>query len=423
MNCPVCGGVVYESAIFCGRCGTAVAGNRSNESGAVRTRPSWPWLKIFACTCAAAAAVLIIVTLCLGRPGGPSVRSVPDVVGMDRAQAEARLGRSGFECVVAAEELSSMTPPGAVIRQFPRADTPTSTKNVSIVLSLGSGVTVPDIVGQPHEAASAALEELGLASSVAQRQPSASVAAGSVTQSWPAAGTVVQEGTVVCLALSTGPLGASTAPTSTAVPQVPDVTGRTDAEAKRLLRSAGLTYVIGSKRFSSSTPHGYVISQRPRPGAEVPRSKTVQVALSLGRGVRVPDVLGKSNREASRLLADAGLRVTTRHRHGEAEKDHVLSAVPAVGKTVAAGSSVTLVLSSGPAEGLLRVEAQPGDRDVWVYVDGGEPRGKCPLTMRLPAGEHSLVLWEPSGQKRVVVPVIVEAGRTLTVQKDLGRAT
>ncbi len=412
MICPVCGDVVYDSAAFCLRCGTMTARMQQDQPDTTLESPSRPSLRIAAAILIAAAAVLIVISLSLGRSGGPAVRYVPDVVGRSRADAETRLAKAGFECVIGQGELSSAAEAGAVIRQLPAPGTPTSRKKVTIVPSLGEGMMVPDVVGNRQDIALATLVEHSLTGTVAKSEPSASFPAGLVTLSWPAAGVLAPEGTAVRLVVSTGsPL--------TTVSRVPDVTGKSGRQAKLLLGSAGLAYVVSTKRFSNSVPHGYVIWQRPSPGGAPSTDKKVRVALSLGRGVPVPDVIGKSEQEASRLLTGIGLRVETSHQHASAQKGRVISSSPSAGQTAPAGSSVTVGISRGPAYGFLTVEAEPGDGQVWVYVDGGPARGKCPITVRLPAGEHSLILWDPSHQKKCAVSVAVEPGQTLSIRRDL----
>ncbi|UCG88354.1 MAG: PASTA domain-containing protein, partial [Gemmatimonadota bacterium] len=379
MICPKCGDVVYGSAAFCLRCGTMTARMRHPEPDTTLDRPSRLSLRIVAGILTAAAAVLIVTSVSLSRPGGAAVRYVPNVVGRSRADAEARLAKAGFECVIGQGELSNGAEAGAVIRQLPMPGTPTTTKKVTIVPSLGEGMMVPDVVGNRQDIALATLAEHSLTGTVVKSEPDTAFPAGLVTRSWPAAGVLTPEGTAVRLVVSTG------SPFTT-VSRVPDVIGKSGRQAKLLLRSAGLTYVVSTKRFSTSVPHGHVIWQRPGPGCEPSTDKKVRVVLSLGRGVRVPDIIGKSEEEASRLLTEIGLRVETSHQYASAQKGQVISSAPRAGETAPAGSSVTLGISRGLGYGLLTVEAEPGDRQVWVYVDSGQARGKCPITVRLPAG-------------------------------------
>jgi len=383
MQCPVCDSVVFESAAFCNRCGAMTAGRGNEESEAAPARRSGSWLRIIAWGSVAAAALLFLASVSVGR-----------------SDAEARLQRSGFECVVRSGELSATIPQGAIVRQFPQADTPTSTKRVTVVLSLGPGGA-----GQTQQAALAGRTGHWAAGQSEERQ----------TGGASAVGTLAADRTPGRLSISR-----TEAPVRTAS-RVPDVTGKSGSDAKRVLRSADLTYVITAKRFSDSVPHGYIISQSPGPGKKLPRDKRVRVALSLGRGLLMPDVAGKPEQDASRILTGMGLQIARSHRHGDVQKDHVIASVPAAGESITAGSRVALVISSGPGEGFLRVEAEPSDREIWLYIDGGEPRGQCPATVRLTAGEHSVILWEPTGQTRVTFPVVVQPDQTLTVQKDLGR--
>ena len=134
MICPVCGDVVYESAAFCLRCGTMTARMRQDQPDTTLERPSRPSLRIVAGILIAVAAVLIVTSLSLGRPGGRAVRYVPNVVGRSRADAETRLAKAGFECVIGQGELSNAAEAGAVIRQLPGPGTPTSRNTQKVEL-------------------------------------------------------------------------------------------------------------------------------------------------------------------------------------------------------------------------------------------------------------------------------------------------
>jgi serine/threonine-protein kinase len=99
-----------------------------------------------------------------------------------------------------------------------------------------------------------------------------------------------------------------------------------------------------------SIPAGQVISSKPAAGAEVDPGNAVALVVSSGPGkVAVPAVVGLSESVASGRVQDAGLvpSVTTQS-DPSIPAGQVISSKPAAGTEVDPGSTVTLVVSSGP---------------------------------------------------------------------------
>jgi eukaryotic-like serine/threonine-protein kinase len=85
--------------------------------------------------------------------------------------------------------------------------------------------------------------------------------------------------------------------------QVPDVRGKTPAEARRLTDGGGLNSQIERQYYSPTVPAGRVLSQMPAPGAIVRRGWDVRMALSLGpQRIAIPEVIGQSQRAATITL-------------------------------------------------------------------------------------------------------------------------
>ena len=93
----------------------------------------------------------------------------------------------------------------------------------------------------------------------------------------------------------------------------------------------------------------------------------VALAVTLLGGVTVPDVVGKTQVDATRALEDAGLKVgqITSANDSQAAAGTVLLQDPAAGSTVDDGASVGLTVSSGPGTaavpdvvGMTRADAQ-----------------------------------------------------------------
>src|SRR5690348_1385832 len=80
---------------------------------------------------------------------------------------------------------------------------------------------------------------------------------------------------------------------------VPDLVGKTPAEARKLADASGLALNMERQYYSFKVPEGHVLSQLPPAGMKVKRGWEVRVAESLGpQRVEIPNVLGQSQRAA-----------------------------------------------------------------------------------------------------------------------------
>lgn len=82
---------------------------------------------------------------------------------------------------------------------------------------------------------------------------------------------------------------------------VPNVIGKTEAEARSAIISAGLTVGTVTQEYSDSVPAGKVISQTPSAGTEVDSGSTVNLVVSKGAKPRFIVSCGTSNTSSSYL--------------------------------------------------------------------------------------------------------------------------
>ena len=138
---------------------------------------------------------------------------------------------------------------------------------------------------------------------------------------------------------------------------VPDVVGQTEADAASAITGADL--VSGTSEAADETvPAGSVISQDPVAGTMVAAGSTVNIVVSTGQDapatVPVPDVAGLPEGDAQLALEDAGFVTTsTQQPSADVEIGLVISTNPAAGTEVAAGTSVEMIVSSGPGDVLV----------------------------------------------------------------------
>ena len=201
----------------------------------------------------------------------PDDARIPRVVGMTIDAANAALEKVGFHSLRGESRYSKTAPEGIVLEQDPPAGSLQKRgSEVTLVVSSGQATaTVPDVVGSTQQQAQIAIENAGFTfGSVSQQlsdQPR-----GAVIASDPAAGTTLPLPATVSIMLSQGP----------ATVQIPDLTGRTLADAQSALEQLGLHLGATSRDTSSFMPENTVLSQAPSPGATVSAGASVNLRVS-----------------------------------------------------------------------------------------------------------------------------------------------
>lgn len=130
--------------------------------------------------------------------------------------------------------------------------------------------------------------------------------------------------------------------------EVPDVAGQTREVAEQTLDEAGLGVAVET-RNSSDVPSDFVIETSPPAGESVRRGSQVTLIVSSGPGqVSVPPVVGQMKNAAEQQLSARGLESSSREQASDRPSGEVLSQSPDAGTKVDPGSTVELVVSSGP---------------------------------------------------------------------------
>lgn len=126
---------------------------------------------------------------------------------------------------------------------------------------------------------------------------------------------------------------------------IPNVVGKNEDAAIKELQDAGFTY---AREYQySGEPQGRVISQTPT--GQGKKGDKVTIVVSQGvQTVKVPNVVGQSQSQAENTLRASGLNVSISTAYSDTvQKGYVISQDPGNGKTVDAGTTVTLVISNG----------------------------------------------------------------------------
>ena len=267
---------------------------------------------------------------------GPGRRvPVPNIIGMSQDEAQLALEKQGLDWSAPARAYSDTVPAGHVVSCQPKVGRKVGLgQAVTAVISRGVETkTVPDVVGKTKDQAGAAIKGAGLTLGDVTEDYSASVAQGKVISSDPKAGKVIEHTAKVSIVVSKGKEPAT----------IPDVTGKSEDDAKKALEDAGLKKGKVSQDYSDSVAKGRVISSSPIAGASgYYKGDSVDLTVSKGpEKVTVPDVTGKSEDDAKKALEDAGLKVTVNKRLG-GPFGTVRSTDPAAGASVKPDSKVTI---------------------------------------------------------------------------------
>jgi beta-lactam-binding protein with PASTA domain len=92
---------------------------------------------------------------------------------------------------------------------------------------------------------------------------------------------------------------------------VPDLVGKSPAEARRIAEDKGQEVNVERQYYSATVPEGKIVSQMPLAGTKVRRGWEISVAESLGpQRIAIPDVLGESDRAAEINIQRRGLDVS-----------------------------------------------------------------------------------------------------------------
>ncbi|HEX6371008.1 MAG TPA: PASTA domain-containing protein [Longimicrobium sp.] len=135
---------------------------------------------------------------------------------------------------------------------------------------------------------------------------------------------------------------------------VPDLTGRSRAQAERMVDRLGLDLRRGQPIPNPRMRRGRVLMQTPLPGEEVARGSTVRIVLSDGPEMRqVPSISGLARADAIGLLQRFGFRVAIRRTLHRSEQNSLIGTIPGAGKPAAVGGMVILLVSNGPPKVLV----------------------------------------------------------------------
>lgn len=228
-------------------------------------------------------------------------------------------------------------------------------------------VQVADVAGLDADAAEAQLRNQGL-QVTPEEQYSADVDEGKAISTDPSAGQSIPENSQVTLFVSLGPESVS----------IPEVAGKTEEEARQILKDAKLQAGTHITQNSPDVKKGVVIETKPGEGEKVDVDSNVDLVVSSGM-VKVPDVLGQTADEACNTLKGDDYKLDCKVEEVETadqEEGKVYEQSTPGGTDVAQGSEITVTVAKKPPEPTPTIPSIPGGIPTSPSDDaGGDDNG------------------------------------------------
>jgi serine/threonine-protein kinase len=270
---------------------------------------------------------------------------VPSLVGLPEAEARQALTDAKLEVgEVTTRDTDDPAQVGKVLESTPaggaRMDEGSA---VDLVVGVApEAITVPNVIGFDEDQAVAALKQAGHTGSINTREVDSLEDEGTVATVTPKAGQPVAPGDTITLGLSTGTI------------DLPDVTGRTEAEARTILTGAGFSDLqISTEEVDSSQTPGTVVGTTPAPAT--PTSSSTRIVLQVSGGPEeflVPhSIIGQPEAVARQILQSAGftnVRSQDTENDGTFDQGDVVNSNPEPGTSAAPDQEIVLLIA-GPA--------------------------------------------------------------------------
>jgi len=229
--------------------------------------------------------------------GAPTLVEIPDLTGSEQAQALEDLQNLGFKVGIE-NSASSSVPAGSVIRTQPSSSTIINPDSlVTIIVSVGpEAYPIPYVLDIETERAVYVIEESGFTIGQLLEVNDDSIPRGFVISQNPVAGTKMSPGTTVDLVVSKGP----------SLIEISDLSRKSPEDAIQILETLGFEYEL-IEEYSENVEIGLVSGTIPEAGEIVTPDQLIQVVVSLGIRIVMPEVDGLNYEDAINILEELNL--------------------------------------------------------------------------------------------------------------------
>ena len=232
--------------------------------------------------------------------GAPTLIEIPDLTGSEQAQALEDLQNLGFKVGIE-NSADASVPAGSVIRTQPPSNTVINPDSlVTIIVSVGpEAFPIPYVLDIETERAIYVVEESGFTLGQLLEVNDENIPRGFVISQNPVAGTKMSPGTAVDLVVSKGP----------SLIEISDLSRKSPEDAIQILETLGFEYEL-VEEYSEDVEVGLVSGTIPEAGEIVTPDQLIQVVVSLGIIIEMPEVDGLTYEDAINILEELNLIAT-----------------------------------------------------------------------------------------------------------------
>ena len=128
---------------------------------------------------------------------------------------------------------------------------------------------------------------------------------------------------------------------------LPNLIGKTEAEARKAVQDMGLKFEVKSETTDSSKPYG-VLSQDPQSGMSVKQNSTVYVVLNVdSKATKLDSYVGMKLEEIESKVKELGLKIEVDYVDDDSEENTILAQNPIAGSSITEGDTLYLSISNG----------------------------------------------------------------------------
>ena len=196
---------------------------------------------------------------------------------------------------------NSSVPSGSVIQTQPQSNTVVNPDSlVTIIVSVGpEAFPIPYVLDIETDRAIYVVEESGFALGQLLEVNDDNIPRGFIISQNPVAGTKMSPGSTVDLVVSKGP----------SLIKISDLSRKSPEDAIQILETLGFEYEL-IEEYSEDVEIGLVSGTLPEVGEIVAPDQVIQVIVSLGIKIEVPEVEGLNYEDAIKVLEELNLVVT-----------------------------------------------------------------------------------------------------------------
>ena len=273
---------------------------------------------------------------------------IPNLQGLTKEEAEQKAKELKIKVEVSEEKYHLEIPEGQIIEQDPKYQDNYKIKEgstIKIVISKGQEIVeMPKVVGKTRDEATSALKEIGLEVKV-EEEFSDDVEKNYIIKQEIKEGEKIPAGTTVTIYSS---MGIEQVP-------VPDLSGKTESEAKSAISSAKLKWKSTDKTSDSSKPNGVVVNQSISSGSMVDKNTEITITVNEFDEIKT----GTINVNVKSLLG------------GKVEyEDEEKTVVKNVRVKIMVGSDTVYDEKESPTSTNIKAtKTDKGSKEVTVYID------------------------------------------------------